>query len=356
MSWAGARGTRRCPASAYILFGDGKAAISALTPLPDDARQMGAKPSWVGYVGVDDVDATAAAVTRLGGAVHVPPTDASDISRFSVFTDPQTARLALFKWRNPGQQPPAAPDAPGRVGWHELLAADWEQAWAFYGELFGWQKADAEISETGTYQLFSAGGQMIGGMFTKPATIPAPFWLYYFNIGDIDATAQRVKAGGGQILEGPIETAGGSWIDPMHGPAGCRIRAGGNAEKPPGRIFRARRTPILPAREPGDGPGRADARSVGSRRWRAATKRELTDRTLNVEFDPGHFGEQIDIGAPDRASAKSHVGRHQIERLNQYAGVLQDERIGERAVFPGDPAEARRDGDDDLRRGGRAHG
>ena len=68
---------------------------------------------WVGYVGVDDVDATAQKITRLGGAVHVPPTNASDISRFSVFTDPQAAKLALFKWLKAGQQPPTAPSTPG---------------------------------------------------------------------------------------------------------------------------------------------------------------------------------------------------------------------------------------------------
>lgn len=199
------------PGKRYILFGDEKGAISALTPLPDDARQIGARPIWIGYVGVDDVDAAAARIRRLGGAVHVPPTDVSDISRFSVFTDPQSARLALLNWRRPGQQLPA-PDAPGRVGWHELLAANWEQAWAFYGELFGWQNENVEVGGTGPYQPFSAGGQMIGGMFTKHPTIPAPFWLYYFNIDDIDAVAQRVAAGGGRIVEGPIESPGGSRI------------------------------------------------------------------------------------------------------------------------------------------------
>ena len=67
--------------------------------------------------------------------------------------------------------------------------------------------------------------------------------------------------------------------------------------------------------------------SVGSPRFRAATKRKLTDRTLDVEFDPRHLREQIDIGVPDRASAEPHVGRHQVERLSQYADVLQNERI-----------------------------
>ena len=71
---------------------------------------------------------------------------------------------------------PAEPGAPGRVGWHELFAADWEKALAFYNELFGWQKADADVGELGTYQLFSAGGQTIGGMVSKPPTIPGVFF------------------------------------------------------------------------------------------------------------------------------------------------------------------------------------
>jgi uncharacterized protein len=231
------------PGRPYVLFVDGKSAISGLARLPDDARQMGVEPSWVGYVGVDDVDAAAERITRLGGTVHVPPTDVADISRFSVFTDPQNARLALFKWRRPGQEQ-FAPDAPGRVGWHELAAADREQAWAFYGELFGWQKEDADITETATYQPFSAGGQVIGGMFTKPPAIPAPFWLYYFNTDDIDATAERVTAGGGQILDGPIETAGGSWVIRCADPQGAVFALEGmRKNRPVGYFERAPQAP-----------------------------------------------------------------------------------------------------------------
>ena len=111
------------------------------------------------------------------------------------------------------EQQPAELDAPGRIGWHELLANDWEKAFAFYGDLFGWQKAEADTGAVGTYQLFSAiEGQTIGGMYTKPPTVPVPFWLYYFNVDDIDAAMTRVKAGRGEILDGPIEVPGGNWI------------------------------------------------------------------------------------------------------------------------------------------------
>ncbi|HEY6602257.1 MAG TPA: VOC family protein, partial [Xanthobacteraceae bacterium] len=177
-----------------------------------EATASGLRPSWLGYVGVDDVDAAANRIEELGGAVHVPPTEIPNVSRFSIAVDPQMATIALLKWLNGDQQQPAELDAPGRVGWHELLAADWEQAFAFYRELFGWQKAQTDTGAVGTYQLFSARGETIGGMYTKPAMEPVPFWLYYFNVGDIDVAMKRVKAGGGTILTGPIEVPGRRWI------------------------------------------------------------------------------------------------------------------------------------------------
>ena len=80
----------------------------------------------------------------------------------------------------------------------------------------------------GTYQLFSTGGQPIGGMFTKPPMVPVPFWLYYFNIGGIDAGAERVKAGGGRILNGLMEVPGGSWIVRCGDPQGAMFALVGN--------------------------------------------------------------------------------------------------------------------------------
>ena len=231
------------PGRPYILFGDGKSAISALTPL----------------AGRCAADGRAAGLGRLrrgrrrrrrhraGRATRRSGTGAADRRRGyqPLFGLHRSAghRLALFKWRNPDQQPPAAPDAAGRVGWHELFAADGEQAWAFYGELFGWQKEDADISEAATYQPFSAGEQMIGAMFTKPAAIPASFWLYYFNTDDIDTAAQRVTAGGGEVLEGPFETAGGSWVIRCADPQGAAFALEGTRKSRPVGYFESAARP-----------------------------------------------------------------------------------------------------------------
>jgi len=196
----------------YILFTAGPVPVTALTELPRAARETGAKPGWIGYVTVDDVDAAAERVTRLGGSLRIPPMDIPTISRFCIFSDPQSAALALFKPLGPNRPLPAEMGTPGRVGWHELLATDREKALAFYGEVLGWQKGDAQVDGTDTYQLFSAGEQPIGGMLTKPAATPHPFWLYYFDVDDVDAAAKRVTAGGGQVLGGPLVLAGDIWV------------------------------------------------------------------------------------------------------------------------------------------------
>jgi predicted enzyme related to lactoylglutathione lyase len=85
----------------------------------------------------------------------------------------------------------------------------------------GWQKVLADTDVMGTYQLFSDGAEIAGGMFTKPVTVPAPFWLYYFNISDVDEAANRVTERGGQVINGPIEVPDGCWIFQCTDPQGA---------------------------------------------------------------------------------------------------------------------------------------
>lgn len=56
-----------------------------------------APPHWLPYVLVDDCNASADKVTQLGGKIIVPPMDIPNVGRFSVFTDPTGACLAMIK-------------------------------------------------------------------------------------------------------------------------------------------------------------------------------------------------------------------------------------------------------------------
>jgi len=209
------------PGTTYTLVAVGDSAVGGLMSLPADARKAGATPRWVGYVGVDDVDAAAERIGQLGGIVHVPPIDVPDISRIAIVADPQMAMFGLITWLGADQERAVRSGALGCARWHELLAADAKTALVFYAELLGWQKAETGFDPGGTYQLFSTGGQTVGGLCTKPATVPVPFWLYYFRVGDIDAAAHRAKAAGGEILEGPLDVMGGAWVARCIDPQGA---------------------------------------------------------------------------------------------------------------------------------------
>jgi predicted enzyme related to lactoylglutathione lyase len=135
-----------------------------------------------------------------------------------------------------------------------LLAADHDKVFAFYKELFDWQTVNAEHDSKVAYRTFRTGADPIGGMFNKHPRDPVPFWLFYFNIGDIDAAAARVEAAGGQVFEGPLELPGGGWI------ARCR--------DPQGAAF------ALQGKRSQDGIGRAPASEVGwSTEWRGISSR-----------------------------------------------------------------------------------
>src|SRR5271170_3426753 len=79
------------PGMPYTLLTVGGASVSGLVGLPESAKKKALTPGWIGYVGVADVDAITDRIRRLGGAVHVPPQDIANISRFSVVADPQMA-------------------------------------------------------------------------------------------------------------------------------------------------------------------------------------------------------------------------------------------------------------------------
>jgi predicted enzyme related to lactoylglutathione lyase len=205
---------------AYTVLTSGDAEICGLMGLPAEATKKGAMPRWMGYVGVNDVALAADEIKRLGGKIYVPPTE-TNIGRISVVADPEMAVLGLIDGVLSRQAESGALDQPAGVGWCELLAAEPDKAFAFYNELFGWQRAGVEAGAMDTYQLLSAGNQTIGGIFAKRAREPVSFWLYYFNVDNIDAATKRLKDAGGRIFEGPVEVPGDTWVARCVDPQGA---------------------------------------------------------------------------------------------------------------------------------------
>ena len=198
----------------YTVFTvDGKG-VAGLMKLPEDAAKMGVPPCWMGYIAVDDVDAAAAKLEKLGGKIHKPPQDIPGVIRFAVVADPQGAGFIIAKGLMDKPMAAFPPGTTGTVGWHELYAIDGATIFDFYEKMFGWTKSDAlDMGPMGTYQMFKTGGEFaMGGIMTKPPAVPMPHWGFYINVPAIDAAVERVTKGGGKVINGPMEVPGGQWI------------------------------------------------------------------------------------------------------------------------------------------------
>ena len=79
----------------YTLFCRGSKDTGGCMKMPPEAGD--APAHWISYVAVEDVDASAAKVTELGGKIFVEPQDIPGIGRFSVAADPTGAMFAVYK-------------------------------------------------------------------------------------------------------------------------------------------------------------------------------------------------------------------------------------------------------------------
>jgi uncharacterized protein len=197
----------------YEIVSAGSTMVAGMMDIPAEAKAMGARPGWLGYIWVEDVDKALPKLTAVGGKVLKAPADIPGVGRFAVVADLEGAVFMLFRDAGGNPPPPPPPGTPGLIGWRELHAGDGAAAFEFYSGQFGWTKAsDFDMGPMGVYHIFDSGHGDMGGMFTKRSQTPAPFWLYYFNVDAIDAAAERVAAKGGRIINGPMEVPGGQWI------------------------------------------------------------------------------------------------------------------------------------------------
>jgi hypothetical protein len=177
---------------------------------PDD---MNMPPFWAMYVSVPKLEEPVADNKRLGGSELSPVIDIPKVGRMQMMKDPQGAAFYIYQ---PASDPgPEAAAEIGEASWHELMTTDAQAAIRFYTDLFNWQPSESlDMGEMGKYHMFNRPHGMIGGMMNKPpemAHVP-PVWQIYFRVPDVNAAVERIRANGGQILNGPMEVPGGDWI------------------------------------------------------------------------------------------------------------------------------------------------
>ncbi|HEX7872054.1 MAG TPA: VOC family protein [Sphingobium sp.] len=213
------------PGMDYRILNMGENSVGGLMAITPDMASHGARPTWLGYVSVDDVDKAVESIEHGGGSVTMPAMDIPNVGRIAMVADPQGAPFYVMKPQGEGESLAFSYDKPrvGHCAWNELTTSDQKAAWHFYGTRFGWTKeGEMDMGPMGTYDFIrhsSPTGGMIGAIMTGTAEMGPPHWTQYFRVPDIDAAKAVIEGNGGTIVHGPNEIPGGDFamnaIDPQ---------------------------------------------------------------------------------------------------------------------------------------------
>ena len=185
-------------------------------------------PSWLGYVGVDDVAATVATITGAGGKVYMPTMTMENVGTFAVTADPTGAAFAPWKSARPGEdvERPGMPK-PFTFCWDELMSTDPAAAGAFYEKVFGWTSRPVDMGGGMIYTLLDRPGvknakgdqASAGGMMKSPPEVPHSFWLAYVGVDSCDKVSERAARLGATVTMPPTDIPNvgrfASWLDPQ---------------------------------------------------------------------------------------------------------------------------------------------
>ena len=192
--------------------------VGGAMQLTSDMMEKGARPTWLGYVGVDDVDATVQRIEAAGGSTQMAAIEVPDVGTMAMVADPQGAPFYVMAPTPPKGDEDKTSDAfhrekAGHVAWNELHTSDLDGALAFYKGQLGWEESDRMDMPNGAYQMFKVGGAEFacGGMMANP-DVPRPTWLFYLRVENIDSAYAQVGTAGGRTLMPPHEIPGGDFI------------------------------------------------------------------------------------------------------------------------------------------------
>lgn len=155
----------------YRMLGAADGHAGGMLQLDDAMRAAGASPTWLAYFGVDDVDASVAAILAEGGKVLVPGWDAPGVGRIAMVTDPQGIPFYVMRGATEGATSSVYQrHGLGHVGWNELYAPDADGALGFYHRQFGLTRMGGmPMGALGEYSFIGHdGGDPMGAIMGCP--------------------------------------------------------------------------------------------------------------------------------------------------------------------------------------------
>jgi predicted enzyme related to lactoylglutathione lyase len=176
-----------------------------IVQLHEQAIARGARPHWLGLLGVDDVDSAVAAIVARGATQLGPKWVNPEGLEAAVIRDPGGAVVALAKPAS-AQRPASegAATSASDIQWRVLHTTDVERAKANYGELFGWAfNPSLDLESLGVFHEFAwRPGEPVAGAMSDISQRPGAHahWLFHFNVPALEPALDALRAGGGLVV------------------------------------------------------------------------------------------------------------------------------------------------------------
>ena len=240
---AGGRRTFRCPAGPISYSALVTAPVSGLTNCRTRRGERGARPSWIGLCRRRRRRCRRRAGSKdLAARCTSPPTDIAELQPLFGHGRSANRNAGVDQMaQNPEQEQPAEFGQPAASAGTSCSPPTGRKRCLLRRRFSSGAKGMPRPARWALISCSPPAAIPSAACFTKPAEVPVPFWLYYFDVPDIDVAAERLKAHGGRIIEGPVEVP--RRLDLARSPTpGRHVRADGRAGQQGGRVFRAHRS------------------------------------------------------------------------------------------------------------------
>jgi len=174
--------------------------------LPEAAIARGARPHWLGHIGVHGrgaAEVMAARFVELGAQRLGSLTAAND---FVILRDPGGAIVAVTD---------SSAESSADVAWHQLNTRDPSVAAANYSSVFGWSLTETiDLGTLGRQRHFAFGaGESSAGAIADIEGRPEvhAHWLFFFTVASLDTSVDQVRAKRGMAI-GPFELPNGARV------------------------------------------------------------------------------------------------------------------------------------------------
>ena len=186
----------------YFMFNAGGAPVGGCMPV----MPGGTPDVWSVYLTVEDAQKTIEAAQAAGGQVIVPPMQVGDAGTMGMVLDPGGSAIGL--WQPAQFSGIANVGAAGLPSWFELHTRDYDNAVAFYRDVFGWTTEALSDQPGFRYTALSHDDDRLAGVMDASGWAedePAGWWVYFW-VDDADAALERVVALGGSVVRPAEDT------------------------------------------------------------------------------------------------------------------------------------------------------